>query len=243
MIATEFEYRRAATIDEAVAMLREADGSGRLLAGGHSLVPLMKFRLSQPEVLIDIARIPGLAGVREGNPIAVGATTTHATLAASDVLRRQAPAVSDAAGQVGDPQVRNRGTIGGSLAHADPAADLPAPMLALDAQIDVVGPGGRRTIAVGDFFQDLFTTALADDELIEAIRFAPAPVSAYAKLHQRASHFALVGVAAALEVDGGVCRAARVAITGLTSSARRMPAVEAALAGNTHDAATDAPAG
>lgn len=150
--------------------------------------------------------------------------------------------MSDAAAEIGDPQVRNRGTLGGSLAHADPAADLPAPMLALNAQIEVVGPSGRRTIAADDFFRDIFTTALGDDELIESIRFAPAPASGYARLHQRASRFALVGVAAALELDGGVCRSARVAVTGLTSHATRLPAVEAALVGSRLDAATIASA-
>jgi carbon-monoxide dehydrogenase medium subunit len=231
VIPTAFEYQRASSVDDALKKL-QASGGGKLLAGGHSLVPMMKLRLSEPGVLIDIARIPELAGIRDnGGKIEIGAATVHHQIAASSLIRERCPALAECAGEIGDPQVRNRGTIGGSLAHADPAADYPAVMLALDAEIEVKGPGGTRTIAASDFFQGMFTVDLAADEIILAVRIAPVKAAAYAKLHQRASHFAIVGVAAALEVSGGKITAARVGLTGAGPSATRLTAVEQALAG------------
>jgi carbon-monoxide dehydrogenase medium subunit len=239
MIPTEFEYSRATSIDDAIARLSATGGDGKFLAGGHSLVPLMKLRLSEPSILIDIARIPGLSGIREKDgAIEIGATTTHDAVATSDLLKRLAPAVADAAGQIGDPQVRNRGTLGGSLAHSDPAADMPAVMVALDAELHLKGTGGWRTVRAGDFFQGMFTVDLAEDELIAAVRFAPVKAAAYAKLHQKASHYAIVGVAAALDVSGGTIRSARLGLTGASTHAQRMPAVEAALAGKPLNQAT-----
>src|SRR4029077_14689182 len=167
-------------------------------AGGHSLVPLMKLRLSAPETLIDIARIPGLSGIREkGDRIEIGAATIHHDVATSRLLLRACPMLAEAAAAIGDPQVRNRGTLGGSLAHADPSADYPAAMLALDADIHVKGPNGSRVVKARDFFRGLFTVDLAADELIIGVQFNPVRCAAYAKLYQRASHFAIVGVAAA----------------------------------------------
>ena len=231
MIPTAFEYQRATSIDDALAKLKAA-GGGKLLAGGHSLVPLMKLRLSQPGTLIDIARIPGLAGIREKDGlIEIGAATTHRDVAASELLRRVCPMIADAAGEIGDPQVRNRGTLGGSLAHADPAADYPAAMLALDAEVHLKGPKGWRKVKASSFFQGLFTVDLAADEMIVGIQFTPVKAAAYAKLHQRASHFAIVGVAAALEVKGGVIQSARIGLTGASTHATRLTAVEKALAG------------
>ena len=230
MIPTAFEYHRATSVEDAIRKLRDA--GGKLVAGGHSLVPLMKLRLSEPTALIDIARIPDLSGIRQQDgQIEIGATTVHHDIASSGVLRQNCPMVSDAAGEIGDPQVRNRGTLGGSLAHADPSADYPAVMLALDAGINIMGPDGSRVVKANDFFQDLFTVDLAPDEVITSVRFTPIRAAAYAKLHQRASHYAIVGVAAALEVQGGTIQSARVGLTGAGPHATRLANVEQALAG------------
>ena len=239
MIPSVFEYERATSIDDALAKLAATGGAGKLIAGGHSLVPLMKLRLNEPTTIIDIARIPGLAGVREDDGlIEVGAGTVHHDVATSTVLRDQCPVVSDTAATIGDPQVRNRGTLGGSLAHADPAADYPAMLLAVDAQIQLQGPAGTRAVAAQDFFQDLFTVDLGADEIITAVRFAPVRAAAYAKLYQRASRFAIVGVAAALEMADGVISSARIGLTGALSSAVRLPHVEDALVGQAPTAET-----
>ncbi len=232
MIPTAFEYNRATSLDDALAKLRAANGDAKFIAGGHSLIPLMKLRLSEPKLLIDIARIPGLSGIREKDgKIEIGAGTVHHEVATSALLQTQCPVVSEAAGEIGDPQVRNRGTLGGSLAHADPSADYPAVMLALDAEIHAKGPNGWRVIKASDFFQDLFTVNLAPDEIIAGVQFAPVKTAAYAKLHQRASHYAIVGVAAALVVKGGVIESARIGLTGAGPSAVRLTNVEQALAG------------
>jgi carbon-monoxide dehydrogenase medium subunit len=243
VIPVEFEYERATTLEDALARLAASGGEGKLLAGGHSLIPLMKLRLSEPSLLIDITRIPGLRGIREvDGQVEVGATTTHHELATSALLRERCPVLAEAAAEIGDPQVRHRGTIGGSLAHADPAADLPAVVVALDADIDIAGPAGARTVKAADFFQDLFTVDLGPDEIITAVRFRPVHTAAYAKLHQRASHYAIVGVAAVLDLDGGVVRQARVAVTGASTHAQRMADTEAALTGRAPDAAAIAAA-
>ncbi len=174
MIPSAFDYERATSVDDAVARLAAAGGAGKLIAGGHSLVPLMKLRLNEPGTLIDIARIPELAGIREADgAIEIGAGTVHHAVATSPLLRERCPVVAETAATIGDPQVRNRGTLGGSIAHADPAADYPATLLALDAEVRIQGPRGARTVAARDFFQDLFTVDLAGDELITAVRFAP----------------------------------------------------------------------
>ena len=239
MIPSAFEYERANSVDDALAKLAATGGAGKLIAGGHSLVPLMKLRLNEPTTIIDIARIPGLAGVREDDGvIEIGAGTVHHDVATSSVLHDLCPVVSDTAATIGDPQVRNRGTLGGSLAHADPAADYPAMLLAVDAQIQLQGPAGTRAVAAQDFFQDLFTVDLRADEIITAVRFAPVRAAAYAKLYQRASRFAIVGVAAALEVADGVIGSARIGLTGALSSAVRLPYVEEALVGQAPTAET-----
>jgi len=231
VIPTAFEYQRATSLDDALAKLQAASG-GKLLAGGHSLVPLMKLRLSEPTVLIDLARIPGLAGIREKDgTIEIGAATTHRDVAASPLLRQVCPVVAETAAEIGDPQVRNRGTLGGSLAHADPAADYPATILALDAEIHIKGPQGWRKVKASEFFQGLFTVDLAPNEIIAGIQFAPVKAAAYAKLHQRASHFAIVGVAAAVEVRNGMFQSARVGVTGASTHAVRLASVEQALTG------------
>ncbi|MDE0829258.1 MAG: xanthine dehydrogenase family protein subunit M [Vicinamibacterales bacterium] len=243
MIPSAFEYERATSVDDAIAKLAATGGTGKLIAGGHSLVPLMKLRLNEPTTLIDIARISALVGIRElDGLIEIGAGTVHHDVAAAALLRAQCPVVSDTAATIGDPQVRNRGTIGGSLAHADPAADYPAMLLAVDAQIHLQGAGGPRVVAAQDFFQDLFTVDLGPDEIITAVRFAPVRAAAYAKLYQRASRFAIVGVAAALEVTDGAISVARVGLTGALSSAVRLSGVETALIGQPATAETVATA-
>ena len=243
MIPTAFDYARATSLDDAIARLQAAGAAGKLLAGGHSLVPLMKLRLSEPAVLIDIGHIPDLAGIREsGGAIEIGAGTRHHDVATSALLRERCPVVADTAAVIGDPQVRNRGTLGGSLAHADPAADYPAAMLAVDADLHLKGPGGWRVVKASDFFQGVFTVDLAADEILAKVTFAASRASAYAKLHQRASRFAIVGVAAALETGGGIIRTARVGLTGAASSPSRLAGVEAALAGQPATAAAAAAA-
>jgi aerobic carbon-monoxide dehydrogenase medium subunit len=235
MIPVAFDYQRAASIDDAIAKLA-ASGGGKVIAGGHSLVPLMKLRLSEPGTLVDISRIPGLSGIKDaGGKIEIGATTTHTEIASSKLLRDKCPMIAEAAAEIGDPQVRNRGTIGGSLAHADPAADFPAVVLALDADIVLKGKGGSRTVKASAFFRGFYDVDLAPGELIVAVQFAPVKSAAYAKLHQRASHYAIVGVAAALDVKGGAIQSARIGLTGATTHAVRLTALEKALAGKKAD--------
>ena len=243
MIPTAFEYERATSLDDALAKLAAAGGNGKLIAGGHSLVPLMKLRLSEPTVLIDIAHIPDFAGIREaGGLIEIGAGATHHDVATSMLLRDRCPMVAEAAATIGDQQVRNRGTLGGSLAHADPAADYPAAMLALDANLHLKGPGGWRTVKARDFFQGMLTVDLAPDEILARITFVPVRTAAYAKLHQRASRFAVVGVAAAVDARDGVIASARVGLTGAASSPSRLENVEEALAGRPVSSSTAAAA-
>jgi len=245
MISTQFEYVKAGSVQEAVSLLAQ-HGDAKLLAGGHSLIPAMKLRLSTPETLIDISGIKELSGIRrEGNQLVVGAFVTHRTVEFSQVVKDSCSVLAEAAAQIGDPIVRNRGTIGGSLAHADPAADYPALVLALNAEIHVTGPSGERTIGAEDFFQGLFETVLADDEIITRISFpvlASGQGAAYEKFPHPASRFAVVGVCACVSVDKGKCAAARVAITGAAATAFRATDVENALTGQPLDEKTIAAA-
>jgi len=239
VIPLPFEYQRATSVDDALAKMAASGGEARFIAGGHSLVPLMKLRLSEPKILIDIARIPGLSGIREaGGRIEIGAGTVHHDVAASPLLRAKCPVISDAAAEIGDPQVRNRGTLGGTLAHADPAADYPAVMLALEADISIKGTNGSRSVKASSFFKDLFTVDLAPNEIITGVQFTPVRSAAYAKLHQRASHFAIVGAAAALDVRDGTIQSARIGLTGAGPHAIRLKKVEDALAGKKASADT-----
>jgi carbon-monoxide dehydrogenase medium subunit len=199
MIPASFDYRRASSLDDAIKVLTDNGDDAKLLAGGHSLLPLMKLRLAAPAVLVDIGRLPELSYVREdGDQVAIGALTRHRDLETSDVLRQHAPLVAHVAGQIGDPQVRHRGTIGGSLAHGDPASDLPAACLASGATFTVLGPNGERQIAATDFFQGFLETALQPDEVLTEIRLPKSNGSSWSfqKFNRRAQDWAIVGVAA-----------------------------------------------
>jgi aerobic carbon-monoxide dehydrogenase medium subunit len=232
VIPAAFDYVRANSVDQAIQLLEQHGDEAKLLAGGHSLIPMMKLRLAAPATLIDISGIPALDAIEvEGSRITIGALTKHAALAASKDLEKHAPALWDAANQLGDPQVRNRGTIGGASAHGDPSADYPAVLQALDASFTIVGKGGERTLSAAEFFQGMFTTALGTNEVLTSIAFDAAPQSAYVKYHHPASHYAIVGAAVALTVNGGKIGSARVAITGLGDAAYRAHGVEAALGG------------
>jgi carbon-monoxide dehydrogenase medium subunit len=203
-----------------------------LLAGGHSLIPMMKLRLAAPGTIIDIGAIPGLTGIaHDGKRIEIGALTTHAALASSRELEQHAPVLWQAANELGDPQVRNRGTVGGACAHGDPSADYPAVMLALDATFTLTGADGTRDIGADAFFLGMFETALDPLEILTSIAFASAPNSAYAKFHHPASGYAVVGAAVKLTLAAGRIAAARVAFTGVGDAAFRALGVEAALAG------------
>jgi carbon-monoxide dehydrogenase medium subunit len=232
--AADFDYHRAHSLAEAQQLLAAHPGA-KLLAGGHSLIPLMKLRLAAPETVIDIGRIAELRGIATaGDGLRIGSLTTHAELAGSTALRRAAPALAEAAAVVGDPAVRNRGTIGGNVAHADPASDLPTVLVALGARIVTVGPRGERIIEAHKFFTGLLSTALADDEILAAIDVPAASAgqgSAYVKFAHPASRYAVIGVAAAVTVSGGKATAVSVALGGLVPSARRAPAVEQTLTG------------
>lgn len=241
MYPAAFEYHRPASVKEAVSLLAKHKDDAKLLAGGHSLIPLMKLRLAQPKHLIDIGRLSRLAGIREvKGAVVIGALTTHAMIEHSDLLKKKCPVLPEAAAKIGDPQVRNMGTMGGSLAHADPAADWPAVILALGAELKAVGPRKERTIKADDFFKDLLTTALQPNEMLVEIKIPLPPAksgSAYVKFPHPASRFAVVGVAALLTLDGkGSCQAARVALTGIGPKATRAKGVEAALEGKALDA-------
>ena len=232
MIPSAFDYVRASSIDEAVRLLAKHGEDAKILAGGQSLIPMMKLRFAAPSTLIDIRKIPALTGIVVSDDlVTIGALTTHAAIAADAGLCAAAPALWDAANALGDPQVRNLGTIGGSVSHADPLADYPAVMLALEAEFTIAGPSGERHVAAGEFFRGMYETSLSGGEILTAIRFRTAPTSAYVKFHHPASHYAVVGAAAVLQLNRGTIGAARVAITGLYDIAFRAASVERALTG------------
>jgi carbon-monoxide dehydrogenase medium subunit len=245
MYAPDFNYYRAGSVAEASELLRKNPGA-KLLAGGHSLIPLLKFRLTAPPALIDIGRIAELKGVSvKGGTVRIGALTTHAELAASAELRDHCPALAEAARHVGDPAVRNRGTIGGNVAHADPASDLPTVLAALDARFVVSGAAGTTTVTAGSFFTGMMTTALGEHDLLTTIEL-PAKQNgqgaAYVKFTHPASRYAVIGVAAAVTVSGGTCTAAAVAVGGLVPRPMRTPTLEKSLASRALSAETIAAA-
>jgi aerobic carbon-monoxide dehydrogenase medium subunit len=236
MLPGEFEYHRAGSVDEAIKLIGQYGDDGKFIAGGHSLLPLMKLRLAEPAHLIDINSIPNMAYVRRSNgSIAVGALTTHYQLESNAELAKSVQVVPEAAAHIGDVQVRNRGTVGGSVAHADPASDLPSVLVALDAEFVAKGPKGERTIKAADFFEDLMTTSLGDDELLTEIRFQVPQGksgSAYEKLGNKASHYSVVGAAAIIIVGGdGTVQDCRVALSGVSAKPIRATGVENALKG------------
>ena len=242
MIAQNFDYTVATSLGEAVSLLQKHGDQAKIVAGGHSLIPMMKLRLATPAMLIDIGRLPELSYITEdAGELRIGALTTHHTIESSDFVSRRCRALAEAAGLIGDVQVRNKGTIGGSIAHADPAADYPASLLAFGATIIAIGPKGERTIPASDFFLDLMTTALQPNELVREIR-VPAPSggvgSAYLKMGQKASGFAICGAAAVVELDGaGAITKLGIGITGVGAKAFRATTTELALRGQKPSAA------
>ncbi len=233
MIPAKFDYVRAASLSEAIALLDKHGDEAKLLAGGHSLIPAMKLRLNRPGLLIDIGHLAELKNIsEEGDELVVGANCTHHQIASSDLIAREANVLAQAAKTIGDLQVRNRGTIGGSLAHADPAADYPAALLAAEASIEVEGKNGRRSIPATDFFQGMYTTALAEDEVIVAVRLPKGSNGKYEKFFQPASRFAIVGVAVVKNGNG-----VKIGITGASDTPYRATAVEKAYSEKGADAA------
>ena len=229
MIPAAFDYKKAGSSEEAVALIVEHGDEAKFLAGGHSLIPMMKLRLAVPSVLVDIAGVEDLSYIDDrGDHIAIGALTKHRSLETSDLLIAECPLLAHVASKVGDPQVRHRGTLGGSLAHSDPASDLPAAVLALGGSLIAEGPNGQREIGVADFFTGYFESALSDDEMLTEVRVPKAPGASwsYQKFNRRAQDWAIVGVAA-VEVKG----AAQNALVNMGSTPLRAEAVEAALAG------------
>jgi carbon-monoxide dehydrogenase medium subunit len=234
MIAAQFDYKRANTLDEALSLLAQNEDA-KILAGGHSLIPAMKLRLMQPPLLIDIGRIKDLAYVREEDgQIRIGAATTHYQIESSELLKKICPLLPECASHIGDVQVRNKGTIGGSVAHSDPSGDWPAAIVALSAELVAVSKNGERTIAADDFFVDLLTTALDPGEILREIRINKTNcgnAQAYVKMHHPASGFAVVGVAANLSMKDRNCERASIGITGVSAKAYRASAVESVLNG------------
>jgi carbon-monoxide dehydrogenase medium subunit len=240
-----FSYRAPSSLAEAVEILAEHGEDAKVLAGGQSLVPLMNLRLAQPSVLVDLNRVPGLAYLRPAadGGVAVGAMTRHAAVAASELLAERCGLLASAASRIGYPAIRNRGTLGGSLAHADPVAEMPCVALTLDAELVAVGPSGERVIAALDFFDTYFTTALAPDELLREIRYpalGPGEGWGFRESVRKTGDFAIVAVAAHLRVADGVVERARVGLAGIADRPVRVTAAEQAIAGQPLEAAIEA---
>ena len=237
MIPAPFDYHAPTTVDEALSLLAELTASGKdvkVLGGGQSLLPVLRLRMAAPEVIVDLNKVAGLRGVREeGDELVIGAMTTHDTMTRDPLVRRHALVLALAEETVADPQVRHRGTFGGALVHADPAGDVPAPVLALDSTMVIAGPEGRRTVAAADFFEDLFTTAVGEGELLVEVRVPKHTGwgAAYEKFTRISHAWSMVGVAAAVRVEGGSIAEAKVGLTNMGSVPVRARAVEAALVG------------
>jgi aerobic carbon-monoxide dehydrogenase medium subunit len=239
MYPAQFDYHRASSVAQALDLLASKQDA-KLLAGGHSLLPMMKLRLAQPANLIDIGGIAELSGIeRSGSGVRIGALTTHAEIAASDLLKRACPIVAEAAAKIGDPQVRNRGTIGGNLTHADPGSDLPGVVKALEATLHLVSKQGKRTVKASEFFVDLLTSAVGEGEILTAIEvpaLGEGAGSCYLKFEHPASGYAVVGAAAIVRLaKDGKCESARLCFNGVTATPLDAQKVAAALAGKTPD--------
>lgn len=236
MIPAKFEYKKVSSVSEALGLLDKYGEDAQLIAGGHSLVPAMKLRLNQPEVVVDIGSIPGLDSITEdGDDIVIGGNCTHHQISTSKIISEKINVVAQTAKSIGDLQVRNKGTIGGSLAHADPAADYPAVILATEAKIEVEGSSGKRTINASDFFEGIYSTALKDNELIVSVRVPKASNGVYLKFSQPASRFAVVGCAAVKNGTG-----VSIGLTGVADCAYRASSVESAFNGDSKAAAQHA---
>ena len=234
MIPAAFDYKAPTSVDEALQLLAEGGDDAKIIAGGQSLLPVMKLRLAAPELLIDLAKIDSLKGVRDdGDAIVIGAMTPHFEVVGDPLVAEHASLIARCVETVADPQVRHRGTIGGACAHADPASDIPAPMVALDAEFVIAGPGGQRRVAAADFFQDLFTTALGDDEILVEVRVPKYTGwgSAYEKFVRVQQQWAIAGVAATVRPEADTIAEARLGLTNMGPTPVRARAAEQALAG------------
>ena len=234
MIPVAFDYVRPSSVDEAVAALVAGGDEAKVMAGGQSLMPVLRLRLGAPSLIVDCSRIDEMIGIREeGDAIVIGAGTTHHAVMNSDLVKRYVTLLAQATATVADPQIRHRGTTGGSLAHADPAGDLPAVALALDASFTIAGPGGRRTVGASDFFTDYFTTAVGDDEVLVSVSFPKREGwgSHYEKFNRTAQAWSIVGVAAAVRMEGGRIAEARIGLTNVGPTPVRARSTEAALIG------------
>jgi len=234
MIPAAFDYHAPATVEEAVRLLGSSGDDVKVLAGGQSLLPVLKMRLAAPEAVIDLGRVRGLTGVREeGDRLVIGAMTPHSDVEADPLVASHAALLAKASQTVADPQVRHRGTFGGALVHADPAGDLPAPALAMDAEFVIAGPGGTRTVAAEDFFVDLFTTAVGDDEILTEVRVPKLTgwAAHYEKFTRVAQQWSIVAVGATVRVEDGVIAQARIGLTNMGTRPVRARAVEQALIG------------
>jgi aerobic carbon-monoxide dehydrogenase medium subunit len=239
VIPAEFDYVAPDTLDEALSALSQGGEDAKLLAGGHSLLPLMKLRLAAPTLLVDLRKVPDLAGISNGSGVRIGAMTTHTAIAKSDL-----GLIAEVSSTIADPQVRNRGTLGGSLAHGDPASDQPAILLAYEGSVTVRGPGGERTIAAADLFQDYLTTAVGDDEVITSVNY-PALDGygfGYQKFNRRKEDWAMVAVSALVKKSGDTCEDVRIGLTHMANVPLRATAAEAALRGQPLNAETIAAA-
>ena len=234
MIPAAFDYQAPTSVDEALRLLAEGGDDAKIIAGGQSLLPVLKLRLAAPELVIDLAKIDALKGIRDdGDAIVIGAMTPHFEVVADPLVAEHASLLAKCVATVADPQVRHRGTLGGACAHADPASDIPAPTLALDAEFVIAGPGGQRRVAAADFYTDFFTTAVGDDEILVEVRVPKYTGwgSAYEKFVRVAQQWAIVGVAATVRTEGGTIAEARIGLTNMGTTPIRARAAEQALAG------------
>ncbi|MDH3220421.1 MAG: xanthine dehydrogenase family protein subunit M [Gammaproteobacteria bacterium] len=239
MIPPSFEYHAPGSVADAIALLSQYGDAAKILAGGHSLLPMMKLRFAEPEHLVDINNIDSLKGIREEDgEIVIGSMTSESALITSTLLQEKCPMLPEAAKMIADPQVRNRGTIGGDISHGDPGNDHPALMLALDATFTLVGPNGARQIAAADFFLGTFFTALEADEILTEIRIAPQAANtgaSYQKLKRKTGDYATAAAAAVITLSGDTCQSAAIALTNLGATAMRASAAEAVLVGQVID--------